>query len=85
MRKNMEKWIDSKAATLLKIKYDIEILQDYQDYLDNTPTCFPAWEDEDYEDGPMDFELWIEVFEQQIEYENSKDYQDELERLNEKD
>jgi hypothetical protein len=81
----MKQWLESKQATLLRLKYPEEVLQEYQNYLLNEPDCFPDWEEDEFEDGPMDFESWQELWQDQVDFEQSDEFNNELQRLAEKD
>lgn len=68
----MAKWIESKQAKLLKMAYDLELLEQYQLYLDKDPNSIIEWDEEDDEHSPMDFEMWLEVFQEEIDFYNTK-------------
>jgi hypothetical protein len=76
--RNKMKWIDGKEATFVILKYqDGDVLaEDYQRYLD---------EDELDVDDPLPFEDWLEGYLEDMEYCNSDEFQEEMQRLSEKD
>jgi hypothetical protein len=75
-----EKFIDSKEATLIRLKYadqDAEVLlEQYQEYLD---------EEEEDPDDPLPFEDWLEDFLEDEKFFKSPEWQEEMSRLGEKD
>lgn len=78
----MTKWIETDQAFLMMIKYDKETVEEYQLYLDNDIwSLIDRYDDEEI----MDFDEWYECFLEEIEFFNSDEYKQEMERLAEKD
>jgi hypothetical protein len=81
------KWIESKEATLLIMKHGMDMVREYQKYLDcDVYSLFDCTEILNEDTGkPLDFSNWIEVYEEeladQIEWENSEEFQNLLGRL----
>jgi hypothetical protein len=77
----MTKWIESDQSLLMMIKYDKETVEDYQRYLDNDPwSSIDRYDDEEI----MDFDEWYECLLEDLEFFNSDEYRQEMDRLAEK-
>jgi len=77
----LEKWIDSREGLLMLIK-DGDLATCYQEeYLD----CPEEWEEDEIENGPLDYEMWKEWFLEEQNFFQSPEYQAEMDRLSEKD
>ena len=78
----MTKWIDSKEGLYIILKHGSAMANDYQSHLEWDGNLID-WDEETGK--PLDFETWLEEFEEQIEFENSDEFKNELIRLSEKD
>ena len=68
------RWIESKEGLLILLKYGEDTAKNYQYHLDNDDYNIIEWLDDQ---NPLDFDTWLEEFEDQVEWENS----DELKAL----
>lgn len=78
----MARWIESKEALLLAIKHGEDIVEEYQLYLDQDINSIVDW-DEDEE--PLDFQEWLIYFKEEMDWQSSSEFKNELQRLSEKD
>ena len=76
----MTKWIESKQAKLLQMAYDLELLEQYQLYLDKDPDSMVEWDEEDDIHGPMDFVMWLEIFQEEVDFQHSEEYANFIQR-----
>ena len=59
-----------------------QYLENYQEYLDD---CERGLGDLNEDNEPYEFDIWLEGFLEDIEFENSNLYRNEMNRLSEKD
>jgi hypothetical protein len=64
------KWIESKEGLIIILKHGEDIAKNYQYHIDNND-----------DQGPLDFDIWLEEFEDEVEWQQS----DELKLLMSKD
>lgn len=72
-------WPTSKEATAMTLKYGPELVHEYCLYLEQSlESVVTHFEDEE----PMDFELWLECFEEDIDWFNSDEFQNLVSNMN---
>jgi hypothetical protein len=65
----MTKWIDSPEGLMIALKHGIELAQYYQCHLENKEEGIIEWPDDGL--GPLDFDTWLEEYQDYIEFMNS--------------
>lgn len=83
----MKNWIESQQALVLVLKHGPDLVQEYHSHLLDNVYNNVEWNEETGQ--PLEFDQWLveynDFWNDQIAWENSSEFQDEMQRLSEKD